>query len=199
MPREGKARVLDKKERDRLLTVLRAGMYPERNIALIYLSFGCGLRVKEIASLNIGDIIDVHGEVLTEVNLKKHMTKGGKKRTIYLVNEQVIKTLKAYLKIRMAMTTPAADADSPLFVSQKKHRFSPNSLQKLFHDFYERAGIQGASSHSGRRTFATILAEKGVGIEKLQVLMGHEHISTTAEYIDSNPDILKKIVKNSIF
>ena len=200
MPREGKARVLDKNEQERLLTILRAGKYPERNLALFYISFGCGLRVKEIASLNIGDIIDLEGNLIAEVNLKKNMTKaGGKPRTFYLVSKDVVKAIEAYVKIRMQMEAPPPNQDAPFFVTQKRQRFSPNTLQKAFHIFYEKAGLHGASSHTGRRTFATVLAAKGVGIEKLQVLMGHEDIKTTARYIDNNPESLKKIVKDLVF
>ena len=60
--------------------------------------------------------------------------------------------------------------------------------------FYERAGIVGASSHSGRRTFITTLANKGVGVRVLMALAGHRHMSTTQRYIDLNDKMLKVAV-----
>ncbi|SCA56134.1 Tyrosine recombinase XerC (fragment) [Candidatus Terasakiella magnetica] len=58
-----------------------------------------------------------------------------------------------------------------------------------------QAGIKGASSHSGRRTFATTLADKGIGIRVIQRLMGHRHISTTAQYVDVRDSQLEQAVQ----
>ena len=53
--------------------------------------------------------------------------------------------------------------------------------------------MDGASSHSGRRTFATKLIENGVGIKNVQTLLGHKNIQTTTLYVQENPAILGKI------
>jgi integrase/recombinase XerD len=55
--------------------------------------------------------------------------------------------------------------------------------------FYKKAGIDNGSSHSGRRTFITTLARKGVGARVLQSLAGHQHLSTTQRYIDINDEM----------
>ena len=60
---------------------------------------------------------------------------------------------------------------------------------------YVKAGIDGAKSHSGRRTFATRLIQKGADIRCIQVLMGHSSISITARYIQENPIQLSELVK----
>ena len=60
--------------------------------------------------------------------------------------------------------------------------------------FYQRAGIDGASSHSGRRTFITTLADKGVGVRVLMALAGHRNMSTTQRYIDLNEAMMKVAV-----
>ena len=57
----------------------------------------------------------------------------------------------------------------------------------LFKRLYRDAGIRGAKSHSGRRTFATRLIEKGFDIKSVSLLMGHRSIQTTARYIQENP------------
>jgi integrase/recombinase XerD len=80
-----------------------------------------------------------------------------------------------------------------LFRSQKGGQFSPNTLQQLFHRMYAKARLQGASSHSGRRTFATTLIEKGVDIKAVSTLMGHASIGMTARYVEDNPVRLKQI------
>jgi integrase/recombinase XerD len=65
---------------------------------------------------------------------------------------------------------------------------------QLFLQIYEQAGLQRASSHSGRRTFITTLANKGVGVRVLMALAGHLHMSTTQRYIDLNDEMLKVVV-----
>ena len=86
-------------------------------------------------------------------------------------------------------------SDSPLIFSQRSRRgFSALTLSMLFKEIYELAGIR-TSSHSGRRTFATRLNAKGIGMKTIQRLMGHQHISTTALYCDVSDDLLRNAVE----
>ena len=73
--------------------------------------------------------------------------------------------------------------------------FNANSLAQTFAMLYEGAGLEGASSHSGRRTFLTNLANKGTAIHILKTLAGHRSISTTAAYLYSIPSQLKAAVE----
>ena len=70
-----------------------------------------------------------------------------------------------------------------------------NSLAQTFSLVYKSAGIEGASSHSGRRTFLTSLANRGTAIHILKTLAGHRSISTTAAYLYSSPSQLKAAVE----
>ena len=70
-----------------------------------------------------------------------------------------------------------------------------NSLAQTFALLYEGAGLEGASSHSGRRTFLTSLANKGTAIHVLKTLAGHRSISTTAAYLYSSPAQLRAAVE----
>ena len=60
---------------------------------------------------------------------------------------------------------------------------------------YKGAGISGATSHSGRRTGLTNLAERGVGVRVLMALAGHSNMATKQRYIDLRPAMLKSAVK----
>ena len=82
-----------------------------------------------------------------------------------------------------------------LFYTQKRESFSPNTLAQYFFFLYRKVGIEGASSHSGRRSFLTHLANKGTAIHILKSLAGHRNISTTAAYLYSSPDQLKAAVE----
>jgi integrase/recombinase XerD len=85
--------------------------------------------------------------------------------------------------------------DAPLIASQRNNRaFSNVTLSMLLKEIYELAGIR-TSSHSGRRTFATRLNAKGVGMRTIQKLMGHRHIGTTALYCDVSDETLRNAVE----
>ncbi len=188
MPREGKAKVLDQAELKRTIALQRLSRHGLRNTALLYCSFGLGLRAKELASLSIGDILNSDGSLKEEIVLTSKHTKNGKQRHIYLSNSKVINALRDYLDQRKDLAP-----NQPLFLSQKDGRFSPNTIQMLLKRMYVEAGIEGASSHSGRRTFATRLIENGADIKAVSKLMGHSTISMTAKYIEDNPERLKKL------
>ena len=119
------------------------------------------------------------------------MTKNSVQRRCYLTNDKLKKIVTQYLEYRK--NTNAYHLDSPLILSQKRCAFSPDTMQKLFGRMYRQVGLDGATSHSGRRTFATKLIENGVGIKNVQTLLGHKSIQTTTLYIQENPALLGKI------
>ena len=194
MPREGKARVLQEAEFKRLLIVAKNGAMGTRNVAMVYCSFGLGLRAKEIASLTIADVADTHYQLLDEICLKRSMTKGEKQRHAYLTNKKMCEALQAHLNNLTHLSRTKS-----LFQTQRKSRFTPNALQKWFKSLYDRAGIFGASSHSGRRTFITRLIEQGADIKAVSRLAGHASIVTTAIYVEDNPDRLKRLANVALF
>ena len=65
----------------------------------------------------------------------------------------------------------------------------------LFNRIYKMAGIDGASSHSGRRQFVTQLADRGINARLVQVLARHKHLSTTQRYIDVTENALRNAVE----
>lgn len=194
MAREGKAKVLTEAEFKRLLMVAKNAQMPERNIAILYCSFGLGLRAKEIASLKLSDITDSQYKLLDEICLTRSMTKGQKLRYAYLTHKKVREALEAHIK-----TLIGTNRENPLFLTQRKSRFTANVLQQWFRTLYDKAGIVGASSHSGRRTFITRLIENGVDIKAVSRLAGHSNIVTTAIYVEDNPDRLKRIANLALY
>ncbi len=107
-----------------------------------------------------------------------------------MISEKLKKELAAYFA-----TLKHRDPDRPFFYSQRTRTgFTANTLAQHFGMIYHRAGIDGASSHSGRRTFITTLADKGVGVRVLMALAGHRNMSTTQRYIDLNEAMMKVAV-----
>jgi len=184
------AKVLTQKELRRVLAVIDAGNHAARNTCAFYLTHLAGLRVKEVAALKIADIYDSAGKVHGEFQLAPDQTKGNSTRSVVL-NRKLQKVLAEYYS-----HLPKHDSDFPLIYSQKSYKpFSPNSLCQVFSRIYMAAGIKGATSHSGRRSFITKLASKGVSARVLMELAGHKHLSTTQRYIDVNDQMLKAAVE----
>ena len=195
MAREGKAKVLTTDELNRVIKLQASSKkHAMRNIALLYCSFALGLRAKELAALRVEDVFNTATDALVDViQLKSAYTKGNKQRDAYLSNMKLRKAISDYLGERKPYS-----ANEPLFLSQKRGSFSPNTIQMLFARMYRQAGIEGASSHTGRRTFATRLIEQGADIKAVSTLMGHSSISMTAEYVENNPSRLSKLAMLAI-
>ena len=197
MAKEGKARVLNEAEFKRLLIIAKDSSFSIRNIAIIYCSFGLGLRAKEIASLKISDVVDAEFNVLDEVNLTRNMTKGDKQRHVYVTHKKITTALQDH--INHLREQGVLNQQSWLFKTQRGSRFHPDVLQKWFRKLYDKAGLHGASSHSGRRTFITRLIEQGADIKAVSRLAGHASIVTTAIYVEDNPERLKRISHLAVF
>lgn len=185
------AKTLTAEELRRVLDHVATRKHSARNRALVSFSFYAGCRVGEICSLLYTDVVDAEGNVRSEVVLRAENTKTREARTVF-VNARLKKELQAYITCYQP-TNPNAK----LFYSQKSksNGYNANTLTQFFHYLFKRAGIYGASSHSGRRTFITNLANKGISVRLLASLAGHRNISTTQCYIDVNDDMKRKAVE----
>ncbi len=124
-----------------------------------------------------------------EIRLQHNQTKGNVAPTV-IVNERSQRELQQYADSRKW-----ANEAAPFFYTQKRKGVSANTAVQHFHKIYKAAGLAGASSHSGRRTFITSLAAKGASVRVLASLAGHANISTTQRYIDLRPAMLKAAVE----
>jgi integrase/recombinase XerD len=184
----GQAMVLTGGDIKKVLNIISIGNHTQRNRVAFLLSVNAGCRVGEIAKMTVGDILNVDGSIVREIKLAAAQTKGNKGRVVYL-SDKLRRELASYVK-----SLPRNDAQFPLIYSQRNYRhFSNVSLSMLFKRVYEKAGLRN-SSHAGRRTFATKLNAKGVGMRTIQMLMGHKHIGTTALYCDVSDETLRNAV-----
>lgn len=184
------AKTLNMQELDKVLESVRWNKYPERDRIMILISFWSGMRVGEIASLKISDVLGSDGNIKSEVRLTPEQTKGSRHRKV-LLGEKLKEELAVYIK-----GIGKKPYDYPLIPSQQGIGFfNPNALVQKFKSIYERAGVYGASSHSGRRTFITMLANKGTSVRVLQALAGHRHIGTTQRYIDVNEELMREAIE----
>ena len=185
------ARTLSPTEMAQVLAYTDTRSHAARNRAMLLLTHWAGLRVGEVACLRWSDVVAVDGLVKDEIRLLPDMTKGRHARTVF-VSIRLREELQTY-----AAQTKCVGAEYPFFPSQKsiKQGFSANSLSQTLTLLYTGSGINGASSHSGRRSFLTTLANKGTAIHILKTLAGHRNIATTAAYLYSSPAQLKAAVE----
>ncbi|MFC3095899.1 site-specific integrase [Alteromonas sediminis] len=183
------AQVLNEIEFKRVVAMVRDGKHRKRNEVALCLSFWVGLRVCEIAALKVSDVYEADGTVKEIVNLSASQTKGGNSRQV-IINQKMQKLLRVY-----CLQAQSCNFDGPLLPSQKSQKhFSSNSLCQVFWRIYKQAGLSNASSHSGRRTFITRLANASVNAKVIMSLAGHKNLSTTQRYIEVNPKQLLSAV-----
>jgi len=194
------AKTLTQIELRRVLDYTATRKHSTRNRALLMTTHLSGMRVGEVAALTVSDVLAMDGTVKEEIALSAQQTKGNKARTV-LVPRKLRDELTCYLQQRYGIANLLAvtqtDTQRALFPTQKnpKRGFTANTLCQLFHKIYKDSQMYGATSHSGRRTFITKLADKGVGVRVLMALAGHKSIATTQRYIELNPTIMKAAVE----
>jgi integrase/recombinase XerD len=184
----GQAKTLTQAEIDKVLAYIATRSFAQRNRVMLLTSFWSGMRVGEIASLKVGCVMNADGSVKREVRLTAEQTKGRHPRTVF-IGEKLRTELQRYMDLRRV-----TDLAQPLFVTAGRKAFSANVLTQHFFWLYRNAGVEGASSHSGRRSFITNLASKGVGVRVLASLAGHRSIAVTQRYIDVNDDMKRNAV-----
>ncbi len=161
---------------------------PARDRVIVLLSFKAGLRACEIAGLTWGMVTDVYGDVSTALDMTNQASKGkGGGRTIPL-NLTLRDALVALLVERGAQSPGI-----PVVHSQRGGgAMTAASIVEWFDRAYRAVGIQGASSHSGRRTFVTKLARHisaaGGSLRDVQQLAGHANLTTTQAYIEGDSE-----------
>ena len=189
MPKQ--AKVLSSTEIRKVLDYVATRKHSLRNRALVLTMFNTGMRVSEVASLRIKDVVDNEGNIKNEIRLAAENTKTNEARTVF-VNDRLRKELQQYASI-----LTKANPTEKFFYSQKRDSdgFTANTLTQHFHYLYKRVGLDGASSHSSRRTFITTLANKGVGVRVIMGLSGHKALSSVQCYIDCNSELMRNAVE----
>ena len=206
MRKEGIAKPLNA---DKLSVILQDiqenSAFAVRDKALVLVSFRSGLRVGEIASLVWDDILTKNGEIKETFSLRKATTKGKKGGLAFFTHPELRSALSDLLAETLSVksicegsTTSVKSIcrEDPVFRSRKGGAFSNVSLSRLFTNTYARAGMEGLSSHSGRKGLCKALNEANVNVYNIQKVLRHSSISTTINhYISVDEDLLANMVK----
>lgn len=194
------AKVPSEKEFRKVLLHIASRKHGARNKAMLLCTHLAGMRIGEVASLRLCDVLNADGSIRDEARLSAEQTKGDRGRVVLLpkrLQEELHHYLSTRFRLKDLKAVTLTNTSRALFPNQKNpdRGFTPNTAAQLFHYIYRRAGVIGASSHSGRRNFLTSLASKGANVRVLMELAGHRHLSTTQRYLDLNPAMMRNTVE----
>jgi site-specific recombinase XerD len=149
-----------------------------RDLSLVALMLLCGLRSREVISLNLDNLRIQEGQLRVR-------GKGDKDRVVPL-SPQVISALRAYLDLERPSTT-----NEKLFLSLKGPMrglpMTPAGLRTIFRYHRKRSRVEKANPHRFRHTFGADMARAGISLPALMHLMGHGSIRTTLLYVELSP------------
>ncbi|WP_299975599.1 site-specific integrase [uncultured Pseudoteredinibacter sp.] len=255
MSKSGQARVPTREQQSHLFQVIREHRHPEKNTAIMQISFKLGLRAQEIALLQVKEVAKLNPsgndfKLLEIMSLPAAYTKGadamkrskshyqrktisfdiesfdkvvqqiealaksgadinpenfyppvkqhkGKSRDLPMVDQDLRNALAQHLSLRLSKGE-ILKPSSPLFVTQKGGPYSPNTLQEhmalMLRDW---AGIEKASSHSGRRSLITdVIHKQKKSVKIAQKIAGHVNPSTTLIYEEPPEEVVEDALKN---
>ena len=139
-----------------------------RNKAIICFLLSSGCRISEMIQLNRNDIDFANKELVV-------WGKGSKERTVY-IDDVAAAALKRYFAAR-------TDDSVALFASRCSDRLSDNGVRTMMKRIEEKTGVSNIHPHRFRRTLATGLSKKGMPVEEISMILGHEDVRTTMKYI----------------
>ena len=148
------------------------GFKEVRDMAILELAYGSGLRVGELESLNVPDTDLAAGVV-------RVMGKGRKERLVPIGGKSA-EALSVYINLRQAEAAPDEKA---LFIGRGGRRLGQRSIRRMVRKYSLATGISGkVSPHTLRHSFATHLLQGGADLRVIQELLGHSSLSTTQKY-----------------
>ena len=155
-----------------------------RDLAILEVFYGGGLRLSELAGLNLKDVDLVSGVL-------RVWGKGSKERLAFL-GQPAKAALSAYLPLRQQSLTQHGTGDeTALFINSRGRRLSTRGVARVVAKWVRLAGLSpGLTPHGLRHSFATHLLEGKADLRAVQELLGHASISTTGRYTHLNLDYL---------
>ena len=186
------ARVLTDRQQDTTMKSIADRPTAARDRVMLLLSWKAGLRAKEISNITWAMVTDSDGavgDVLTVTNAASKGRHGGR-------------TIPTHGALRAALAALKPDgvaSDARIILDRRGYPVSANGTVQWFHRLYAGLGFDGASSHSGRRTFITkaarTITQCGGSLRDVQALAGHSSLSMTALYIDQSTDAQARAIR----
>lgn len=163
--------------------------YEKRDMAIAVLFLYTGIRISELAGLDIGDVnFDDFSFIITR--------KGGNETIMYF-NEDVEQALSAYMEERKAGDTYSADA--PLFISNQNKRMNVKSIQNMIEKYAKvSVPLKHITPHKLRSTYGTTLYQETGDIYLVANVLGHKDINTTQKHYAAQSEMNKREASEKI-
>lgn len=158
----------------------------ERDRCILTLFLNCGMRLAELVSINISDVLYNNATL-------RILGKGNKERIVYL-NQACLDSINSYLEVR---PKDGVIDRSALFLSNRKTRISPKTVQAMVKKYLDKIGLSGPgySVHKLRHTAATLMYRYGdVDIRVLQDILGHANLGTTEIYTHTSSNQMENAI-----
>ena len=159
----------------------------ERNRAMLETLYGCGLRVSELISLKISDLFFDEGFI-------KITGKGNKERFVPIgpLTQKYIDIYRNAIRCNLIIKKGAEDT---LFLNRRGNQLTRAMVFTIIKDLAEKVGLKkNISPHTLRHSFATHLLENGADLRSIQLMLGHESITTTEIYVHLDRSFLKEVM-----
>lgn len=183
------AKTLSEKNVEDLLLFAARSRHPQRNHLIVLLSVKAGLRAAEIANLTWQMVLDPDANVGRAIHLHDAAAKKRSGRII---------PLHADLRQVLCGWRRTQVPTGAVIKSERGGPLRAQSVINWFAEAYQHLGLEGCSSHSGRRTFITraarLVHKAGGSLRDVQLLAGHRSIQTTQRYIDGDSDVQRRLV-----
>jgi site-specific recombinase XerD len=171
-----------------LLSLPDDSFFGRRDRAILETLYGCGLRVSELVSLNVGSFVPQKSEI-------RVMGKGRKER-IVPVNEEACGAILEYLEKRAQFLK--GKEKKALFLNRFGDRLTDRGVRKILQKYLKKIGIRwGISPHTLRHTLATHLLEGGADLRVVQEILGHTSLSATEVYLHLEKNKLQEVYRKA--
>ena len=188
------AKILTDGDLHQILKVVRHRRYPERNRVMVLLSVKAGLRACEIAHLTWPMVTDAHGKTGTILELPARAAKKGSGRRVPIHPD--LRT--ALTTLKRTCVDYRSGQISAVIRSERNGPMTAKAVVDWFRSVFREVGLEGCSSHSGRRTFVTkaarLIHQAGGSLRDVQELVGHRSIKTTQGYIEGDHDAQRRLI-----
>lgn len=159
----------------------------ERNRAMLETLYGCGLRVSELISLKISDLFFDEGFI-------KITGKGNKERFVP-IGSLTQKYIDIYRNAVRSNLNIKKGAEDTLFLNRRGNQLTRAMVFTIIKDLAQKTGLKKSiSPHTLRHSFATHLLENGADLRSIQLMLGHESITTTEIYVHLDRSFLKEVM-----
>ncbi|WP_445735725.1 site-specific tyrosine recombinase XerD [Mariniflexile sp.] len=181
--------ILSEEEIDKLIEAIDLSKPEgERNRAMLETLYGCGLRVSELINLKISDLFFDEGFI-------KVTGKGNKQRFVPIVGITQ-KYITIYKKERRSHLAIQSGHEDTLFLNRRGKQLTRAMVFTIIKQLAEKIGLKKSiSPHTFRHSFATHLLENHADLRSIQLMLGHESITTTEIYVHLDKTHLTKVIE----